>query len=108
MKIRKLVLLFLTVTVLSGCGGNTGAIEENDINMVLSEMLESKTGLKNSEDIQAEDENLSLNIKKNFVKYPHDSYLISQNLFVFITEINHNHLFLENRYYSFSFRKYYS
>ena len=57
MKIRKLVLLFLTVTVLSGCGGNTGAIEENDINMVLSEMLESKTGLKNSEDIQAEDEN---------------------------------------------------
>lgn len=54
-------------------------------------------------EIQAEDENLSLNIKKNFVKYPHDSYLISQNLFVFITEINHNHLFLENRYYSFSF-----
>lgn len=32
-------------------------MEENDINMVLSEILESKTGLKNSEDIQAEDEN---------------------------------------------------
>ncbi|MCR5389922.1 MAG: DUF3472 domain-containing protein [Lachnospiraceae bacterium] len=57
MKIRKLVLLFLTVTVLSGCGGNTGTIEENDINMVLSEILESKTGLNNSEDSQAEDEN---------------------------------------------------
>ena len=54
-------------------------------------------------EIQAEDENLSLNIKKNFAKYPHDSYLISQNLFFFITELNHNHLFLENRYYSFSF-----
>ena len=57
MKIRKLALLFLTVTVLSGCGGNTGAIEGSDSNVMVSERQENKTGLKKSGDTQTEGEN---------------------------------------------------
>ena len=54
MKIRKLVLLFLTVTVLSGCGGSTGVIGENDSKALVSEMMGRKTDDKKLGDIQAE------------------------------------------------------
>ena len=48
LKIRKLAFLFFTVTVLSGCGGSTDAIEENESNVMVSERLERKNELKNS------------------------------------------------------------
>ena len=45
----------------------------------------------------------SLDIKTNFVKFPHESYLISQPLFVFINENNKNNLFLGDSYFMFDF-----
>ena len=45
----------------------------------------------------------TLNLKKNLEKFPHDSYLLSQPLFIFINEGNTYNIFLGNRFFQFSF-----
>ena len=46
---------------------------------------------------------LTLNILNNFVKFPHNSYLLSQTTFVFLNERSVNHMFLVDRFCQFDF-----
>ena len=46
---------------------------------------------------------LTLNILKNFVKFPHNAYLLSQPTFVFLNEGGFNNMFLGDRYFKFDF-----
>lgn len=42
-----------------------------------------------------------LEVINDFVKFPHNAYLLSQSIFVFTDELNNNYLFLEDGYYYF-------
>jgi len=46
---------------------------------------------------------LTLNILNNFVKFPHNAYLLSQPTFVFLNEGGFNNMFLGDRYFKFDF-----
>ena len=48
------------------------------------------------------DSALTLDVKNNFVKFPYDSYLFFQPLFVFVNEANNYNLFLGDGYYYFT------
>ena len=66
--------------------------DSNPVNYII--IFESETAGINS---------LTLNVKKNFVKFPHDSYLLTLPIFVFVNEQNKNNMFLEDKYFMFDF-----
>ena len=53
--------------------------------------------------IVKEGEEITLNIQNQYYKFPLDSYLVTQNKFVFRTEDGSLHLFFNNSYYAVTF-----
>ena len=55
----------------------------------------------NTAEINTGTETITLNVINDFIKFPHNSYLLSQPLFVFIKEGDYKNLFLGDGYYNF-------